>query len=414
MVWRTPKQRSQEYVGKIEKELQGKIVTNSKIQSIIRDENGNHIIDILNHKETFDAIVFACHPDQILTLLGHAASPLEQQNLSKFEYSLNTTYLHCDESLMPKNKAAWASWNYIGTSTDFRTATTKPVFVTYWLNRLQNFTHPKSILVSLNPPNPPAADKTFETYLYEHPQYTTESVKAQTSVSCMQGLHNTWYCGAWMGYGFHEDGIRSGLDVAVHITGRSLPWDKVNKSLTTADSGVIATSKSVKSSWLTGAFGFLFRPLISLFTSICESQVRAFLLTGFKKGKLCIILPTGGRLHYGSSTDPRDEVTIKVHSSWFWVRVALEYDLGMGRSYMAGEWEVVDAGANFEGLTKLLMQFISNMAPASASAKKQSGLSVSNMATAWLGSVVNMIWYRLTMDNSIANSQSHIHSVSLS
>lgn len=197
--WKTPKNRSQEYVNKIGKELGEKVVLNKTVKSVKRIVNSatNQIyFDVVDSKDqinTFDIVVFACHPDQALSILGTSASMDEKVALSQFYYSENNTYVHSDVSLMPKSKSAWTSWNYIGQSQvkDDR----KPVFVTYWLNRLQHLNSSKDVFVSLNPLTKPAADKTHQVIKYRHPQYTTHSVNAQRLVAKLQGKNGTYFCG---------------------------------------------------------------------------------------------------------------------------------------------------------------------------------------------------------------------------
>lgn len=184
------------------------------------------ITDSTGHTDECDEVIFACHPDQALAILGDDADHLERANLGRFRYSQNDTYVHTDESLMPLSKFAWTCWNYISyrddTSTKDSAATdTRPVYVTYWLNKLQNLKNKKNIFVTLNPENPPASDKILARLDYAHPQYTADSVAAQRDIANSQGYKGTYYCGAWMGYGFHEDGFRSGACVracvSVHI-----------------------------------------------------------------------------------------------------------------------------------------------------------------------------------------------------
>ena len=155
----------------------------------------------------YDNVVFACHPDQALEILGVDATQKEKDVIGCFKYSPNNTYVHTDKALMPKAKSAWTSWNYIGNSK--AVGEEKPVFVTYWLNKLQKLNHPTDIFVSLNPSTPPAADKILQKMVYTHPQYTQDSVRAQKKVVELQGDRGTYFCGAWMGYGFHEVGYRS-------------------------------------------------------------------------------------------------------------------------------------------------------------------------------------------------------------
>jgi uncharacterized protein len=206
--WMTPSKRSKEYVDKIVAELGARAQSDRPIKSITRSVNpitGAEVITAIEENgeiSTYDNVIFACHPDQALAILGEDASGLEKDVLGNFKYSPNDTYVHTDKSLMPKSKAAWTSWNYIG-NTKAR-GTEKPVFVTYWLNKLQKLDHPTDIFVSLNPSTPPAADKILKKMVYTHPQYTQESVAAQKRVVDMQGAKGTYFCGAWMGSGFHE------------------------------------------------------------------------------------------------------------------------------------------------------------------------------------------------------------------
>jgi uncharacterized protein len=206
--WMTPAGRSKEYVSRILTELGPRAQCDRPIKSITRSKDAVTGADIITAVEengevsTYDNVVFACHPDEALIILGDNATDLEKKAVGSFKYSPNNTYVHTDKALMPKAKSAWTSWNYIGNTK--ATGDEKPVFVTYWLNKLQKLNHPTDIFVSLNPSTPPAADKILKKMVYTHPQYTQESVAAQKKVVELQGLQGTYFCGAWMGYGFHE------------------------------------------------------------------------------------------------------------------------------------------------------------------------------------------------------------------
>jgi predicted NAD/FAD-binding protein len=115
--------------------------------------------------------------------------------------------------LMPKSRSAWASWNYIGTTAGIEAASDKPVFVTYWLNRLQNLQTDKQIFVSLNPTTFPREERVHKVIVMGHPQFTPATTQAQLQVNELQGVDGLWFAGAWLGFGFHEDGLRSGLQV---------------------------------------------------------------------------------------------------------------------------------------------------------------------------------------------------------
>jgi predicted NAD/FAD-binding protein len=151
------------------------------------------VVDQNGTSSTFEAVVFACHPDQALEILSTSATEEEREVLGAFKYSPNDTYVHTDAALMPKSRAAWTSWNYMGTTKS--DGLQKPVYVTYWLNKLQRLNHPRDIFVSLNPSTPPAPDKVLSRINYAHPQYTTKSVQAQRKVVDLQGKNGTYYCG---------------------------------------------------------------------------------------------------------------------------------------------------------------------------------------------------------------------------
>ena len=426
MIWRTPAGRSKVYVETVAKELSSLIVTGNGAVRLRREQGKAIVCDSLGQEESFDEVVFACHPDQALDILGNSVTIEEKEYLSHFQYSVNDTYVHSDESLMPQSRAAWASWNYIGTSSSFEGGSLdRPVFVTYWLNRLQNLTHPRPILVSLNPHTLPAPEKTYHKIQYAHPQYTAQSVSSQRQVQAIQGRNHTWFCGAWLGYGFHEDGVKSGLQVAARIADQCLPWEGRPKDMQTVRRlAPSTTSDNHKIGWLQRFVGLFTHPLIDGMVWLCRAQIISFLRKGFKVGRLDIKLLSGETLHFGddsSNVSNREKpITVVVTNDWFWIRVALEYDLGLGRSYMAGEWhlEGTEAGTgddpHCEALTAFLALFVRNMSPAGTpqtNGKKSTGLSVSKLATAWVGGAVNWLWYRLTMDNTIANSRSNIHAV---
>jgi predicted NAD/FAD-binding protein len=137
-------------------------------------------------------------------------------------YTPNTVYLHRDPSLMPKRKSVWSSWNYLARNTDSGTG----VSVTYWMNALQTIDKHHPLFVTLNPPHPPAQHLTFGTFAYDHPQLDATALVAQKRLHLIQGQRHTWYCGAYTGYGFHEDGLTSGLEIAQRL-GAEIPWGEV-------------------------------------------------------------------------------------------------------------------------------------------------------------------------------------------
>lgn len=308
----------------------------------------------------------------------------------------------------------------------------QPVFVTYWLNKLQNLKHPRNIFVSLNPDRPPKSGSILKKLNYSHPQYSVESVAAQKVVASMQGQAGTYYCGAWMGYGFHEDGFRSGLEVAMAASGSAVPWlAKIQRQLKQlqlspcvspvpavlipgepeATANIIPRSGGIGSA-IVNFLAAILSPARRSLEGFCQGQVLAFLSSGLRKGKLSILLADGRELSFsgGIPTAEKDRVVIRVLKPWFFVRLALEADIGMARSYIAKEWDVVEStiAVSGDGLTRFLELLIDNIPKGSSS---QGGFDVNRLATAWVGTVVNWLWYRFSLDNSISNSRSNIHAV---
>lgn len=221
-LWRTVKGGSREYVKLLTKPFQDRLRLNTPVARVMRNANGAAVTDATGHTEQFDQVIFASHSDQALSLLADATDA-ERSVLSAMRYAPNMVYLHRDASLMPKRKSVWSSWNYLAREGDDGAA----VSVTYWMNELQSIDKSRPLFVSLNPPRPPAAHLTFETIACDHPQFDAAALIAQRRLHLIQGQRNTWYCGAYSGYGFHEDGLTSGLEVAERL-GARLPWGKIS------------------------------------------------------------------------------------------------------------------------------------------------------------------------------------------
>lgn len=415
----TPTNRSQTYVSVVAKELGDKVHLNKEVASIQRklnEKSGRYSITVTDqhgNNSEFDSVVFACHPDQALRILGQNASANETKWLSSFKYAVNDTYLHSDQTLMPKNPDAWTSWNYIGTESSKSAEVSRPVFVTYWLNKLQNLDHPRNIFVSLNPTRLPDPQKTFQCIKYAHPQYSLDAVKAQRGVACMQGELATYFCGAWMGFGFHEDGFRSGIEVAMAISGVPVPWVAKWGQQKMIPAPKMALLRTKHKASFSNVIYTLFRPLQWSMEIVFQRSVLSFFNKSFEKGKLTIILPNKQIVTY-TGKNPNsagEDVSIAVHSNWFFVRLALEADIGLAQSYICGEWEIVNTGPHSDGLTRFLQLLIDQMP--NGKTKTSGGLDVSNMLSAWFGSAFNALWFHMTMDNTIVNSRSNIHAVSL-
>jgi predicted NAD/FAD-binding protein len=219
-VWRTVKGGSRSYVEKLTSAFRDRLRLGCAVTSIQRTSHGVVVNDSHGGRESYDHIVIAAHSDQALAMLS---DPSEQERaiLGGIRYAPNVVYLHRDIRLMPKRRRAWASWNFLrwqreGTAVN-------DVAVTYWMNELQGIDDDKPLFVSLNPPFAPDPALTFGKYMCDHPQYNAAAFAAQKRLGEIQGKRHSWFCGAWTGYGFHEDGVRSGLAVAEAL-GANVPW----------------------------------------------------------------------------------------------------------------------------------------------------------------------------------------------
>ncbi|MDI1258091.1 FAD-dependent oxidoreductase [Aquabacterium sp.] len=162
--------------------------------------------------ERFDEVVLACHSDQALALLGSGATRDERELLGAIGYHRNRAVLHTDTRLLPRNPRAWAAWNYERASS--ADAEHQGVCLHYLINRLQPLPWTTPVVVSLNPLREPRADTVLGTYDYAHPVFDQAAIQAQARLPSIQGQHGVWFCGAWTGYGFHEDGLKAGQGVA--------------------------------------------------------------------------------------------------------------------------------------------------------------------------------------------------------
>jgi uncharacterized protein len=221
-VWRTVKGGSQSYVDKLTPAFRQRLRLGCTVTAIRRTGVGATVDDSHGHSENYDHVVIAAHSDEALALLQDA-SPQERGILGAIRYAPNVAYLHRDPQLMPRRKRAWASWNFLRWP---RTGShVNDVAVTYWMNNLQNIDPSRPLFVSLNPPFAPDPKLTFGRYAYDHPQYDAAAFAAQKRLDEIQGRRHTWFCGAWHGYGFHEDGLRSALGVAEAL-GAAPPWKR--------------------------------------------------------------------------------------------------------------------------------------------------------------------------------------------
>jgi len=196
------------------------LMLNSPVERATRKDGKVFITSGNGQTARYDGVVMASHSDQTLKMLADCDSQ-EKSVLSSIPYRPNRVWLHRDPALMPKRRDAWAAWNYLGTKTP---GSTREITVTYWMNRLQNINTKYPIFITLNPQIEPREELTFATFDYSHPQFDAAALAAQERLPSIQGRNNTWYCGAWTRFGFHEDGLASGL-AAASLLGCSAPWE---------------------------------------------------------------------------------------------------------------------------------------------------------------------------------------------
>ncbi len=216
--WRTVENGSREYVKKIISQSRFKINISEKVKRVVRENKKIKITSEFSD-EIFDHVIFACHSDQCLKILDKPTQH-EKLNLLKIRYKKNIVWLHSDEEFMPKRRDIWSSWNYMNNGDHKK----KSLSVTYWMNNLQNLKTSDNIFVSLNPMNEPKKEKIYKKLTYSHPLYDSNTISGQKGLHDIQGQNNTWFCGAYLGNGFHEDGIKSGLYVAESLGAKRRPW----------------------------------------------------------------------------------------------------------------------------------------------------------------------------------------------
>lgn len=210
-VWQTVKGGSHAYLKSFQRRFKGAVRTSVNIQSIERSPDRAGIRFEDGQVEYFDAVVLATHADQSLKLLAHP-TPEERELLGAWSYQRNRTLLHTDESFLPANRRAWASWNY--TERKSSGSPDDPVPVSYWMNLLQGLETETTYVVTLNPDRDPRPDSVIKEIEYHHPVYTRKAVASQARLDSLQGLNACWFCGSYFGHGFHEDAVRSAFSVA--------------------------------------------------------------------------------------------------------------------------------------------------------------------------------------------------------
>jgi len=222
--WRTGHGGSRAYVEALARAFTGRVRLNAAVRTVRRLSDQTVVEDVSGVSESFDHVVIAAHAPTALQMLADAA-PEEQALLGAFRYTPNTAVLHGDRRLMPRRRLAWASWNHLGRRDDPASGS-----VSYWMNRLQSLKNAPPLFVTLNPHIAPDAALTYQVETYDHPHFDAAALTAQRRLWSLQGQRRTWFCGAYFGAGFHEDGLQSGLAVAEQLGGVRRPWTVLDES----------------------------------------------------------------------------------------------------------------------------------------------------------------------------------------
>ena len=239
--WYTIPGGSKTYVKALMNNSDAIYYNNAPITNIIRKTGGVSIKAHGKKEEIFDRILIATHANTALKMINDANS-IEKAILGSFKYAKNRAILHSDERFMPKRKRAWSSWNYMQSDSD----NDRNLSVTYWMNLLQPLKTDTNLFVTLNPEEEPRADLIHYSKDYEHPIFDLSTLQAQKRMNELMGYRNIWYAGAHFGYGFHEDGLQSGLYAAENLGNIKRPWSlpDMNSRILTAEYNKIPNAQS--------------------------------------------------------------------------------------------------------------------------------------------------------------------------
>ncbi len=222
--WRTVKGGSREYV----RRLTEPVASGARYGGVRQVSRFGDRVEILTAdggRYRHDQVVIAAHADDALAMLEHPTND-EQRLLGAWRYTQNRAFLHTDPGLMPKRRRVWASWNFIGAGT----GDDRALCLTYWMNQLQPLQSDTDFFVTLNPATEPDARRVLREIDYSHPFFDKAALATQPDLWALQGIARTWYCGSYFGYGFHEDGLQSGLAVAEQLGGVKRPWSVAQES----------------------------------------------------------------------------------------------------------------------------------------------------------------------------------------
>ncbi|KAL5781622.1 hypothetical protein ACOSP7_006651 [Xanthoceras sorbifolium] len=322
--WLTVRWRSHNYVNKVREQLERwgcQIRTGCEVYSVSSSDEGCTVVCGDGAQELYNGCIMAVHAPDALRMLESQATFDEMRVLGAFQYVYSDVYLHRDKNFMPQNPAAWSAWNFLG-SIDSK------VCLTYWLNVLQNLGETSlPFLVTLNPDRTP--EHTLLKWSTGHPVPSVAASKASLELDHIQGKRGIWFCGAYQGYGFHEDGLKSGLIAAHSLLGKSC--------------AILSNPRHMVPSLMeTGARLFVTRFLGQYINTGC-----------------LILLEEGGTMFTfgGTGKNCHPKTVLRIHNPQFYWKVMTQADLGLADSYINGDFSFVDKD---EGLLNMFMILIAN------------------------------------------------------
>lgn len=228
--WRTVDGGSRAYVDRLTASYSDRVRVGRGVRGVRRSDDGVLVLDAQGEVRRYDHVVIGAHADQALGMLDDPSAE-ERELLGSFRYTPNRAVLHSDTRLMPRRPSCWSSWNYVGRRPGSSTGSDRgDLCVSYWMNKLQLLPDHTPLFVTLNPGVEPDERKVVQVETYEHPLFDAGSIRAQRRLWSLQGRRNTWFCGAYFGSGFHEDGLQAGLACAEALGGVRRPWKVENES----------------------------------------------------------------------------------------------------------------------------------------------------------------------------------------
>ncbi|GMH98305.1 hypothetical protein TrST_g991 [Triparma strigata] len=413
--WLTVKGRSRRYVEKVVEEVEGKggrvvVKEVTRVERLIKKDGVSwEIFSGTLSLGTFSKVIFAVPPPLAYKLLSSDPKISTMSCLKNVEYVNNSIYVHNDDSYMPPNKYCWGAWNCKGDYVRLKEKIEgkkggkrmEECGVTYWLNRLQNLKTETNFFVTLNPPTPPP-NSTLLTL--PHPVFNSKTLSSVNAVKSLNGKDGLFFCGAWGGYGFHEDGLKSGIEVA-RLIDNNVPEPE---SVITAP-----TSPS----YLTLLSTFLTKTLPY---TISKKIVIRYLKKYITIGRINLILPSPDKVIQIGVNDGTSVLELKVFSNKFFVNVVLGADLGLSKSYGKGLFKIVnnkkkygtdridDILGDVNGLKNLFRLFIKNRDKGKASESRI--MTGAGLFFSWVGRTIDMMRYTSLLDNSErGGSRENIH-----